>query len=96
MAEHVEEMHFNERIEFLKAVSSDAGCSGLCKMVGSALQQLGDGVQQHLQQGQLPAALTVRAVEACDVLRPGVCLQGMAECQLRRSRHSQAHAAEAV
>jgi hypothetical protein len=37
----------------------------LCTAAGAALQQLGQGLQQYMQQGQLPAALTERAVEAC-------------------------------
>jgi hypothetical protein len=39
--------------------------SHLCSGAGFALQQLAEGMQQYLQQGQLPAALTVHAVEAC-------------------------------
>jgi hypothetical protein len=33
--------------------------------VAAVLQQLGQGLQQYMQQGQLPAALTERAVDAC-------------------------------
>jgi hypothetical protein len=44
------------------------GSSLICDVLGTVLQQLAEGVQQYLQQGQLPAALTVQAVEACSAL----------------------------
>jgi hypothetical protein len=45
-----------------------SGSSPICGVLGPALQQLGDSIQQHLQTGQLPAVLTARAVDACAVL----------------------------
>jgi hypothetical protein len=40
----------------------------LCTAVAAALQQLAQGLQQYMQQGQLPAALTVHAVEGISAL----------------------------
>jgi hypothetical protein len=37
----------------------------LCTASGAVLQQLSQGLQQYMQQGQLPAGLTEQTVEAC-------------------------------
>jgi hypothetical protein len=68
MAEHVSEASFKDQKDLVATMAVYGDYSILCKLLGSTLQQLGDSVQQHLQQGQLPAALTVRAVEACHAL----------------------------
>jgi hypothetical protein len=49
-------------------VSNPPVLARLCNALGFCLQQLAEGVQQYLQQGQLPAALTVRAVQSCRAL----------------------------
>jgi hypothetical protein len=69
MEEHIQGAGLRAKREFFGSyVLQPAGYTELCNAVGSALQQLAQGVQQQLQQGQLPAALTQRAVEACCAL----------------------------
>jgi hypothetical protein len=64
MAEHVYRASPSEQQELLNGMSRLNGYSILCKVLGCALQQLAESVQRYLQQGQLPAALTERALSA--------------------------------
>jgi hypothetical protein len=68
MAEHGSGVQGSDKNMLVNSMVVCQGYSILCKVLGSALQQLAEGVQQYLQQEQLPAALTVRAVEACYAL----------------------------
>jgi hypothetical protein len=69
MAEHIQGAGVRPKREFFSSyMVQNGGYLELCTVVGAALQQLAQGVQQQLQQGQLPAALTQRAVEACCAL----------------------------
>jgi hypothetical protein len=63
MAEHVIQARRNVQKELFLCMTR--GYAVLCKVSTFALQQLAESVQQYLQQGQLPAALTERAFEAC-------------------------------
>jgi hypothetical protein len=65
MAEHVNSItDSNELKELMDAMLLHYNYLALCKTLAWALQQLAEGVQQYLQQGQLPAALTERALDA--------------------------------
>jgi hypothetical protein len=68
MAEHMASLAAHEQLELLDGLLATPALHTLYAVTGSALQQLGQGLQQYLQQGQLPAALTVYAVEACKAL----------------------------
>jgi hypothetical protein len=65
MAEHVRELNGRERGALYTFMTEAQGYRILCRVLGSALQQLAEGVQQYLQQGQLPAALTVHVLSTC-------------------------------
>jgi hypothetical protein len=69
MAEHIQGAGVRPKREFFCSyIVQSGGYLELCITVDSALQQLAQGLQQQLQHGQLPAALTQRAVEACCAL----------------------------
>jgi hypothetical protein len=70
MAEHVHEARQRDKQDIFENMTKNQaqGYAVLCRVLGCALQQLAEGVQQYLQQGQLPAALTERAVAACCAL----------------------------
>jgi hypothetical protein len=65
MAAHVRDLNENEKAVHYTFMTRCEVYRVLCRVLGSALQQLGDGVQQYLLQGQLPAALTVRVIGTC-------------------------------
>jgi hypothetical protein len=74
MAEHIASPQAEEASELLQLTcSARVVFRQLYAALGAALQQLAEGAQQYLQQGQLPAALTVRAVEACNALCLVLC-----------------------
>jgi hypothetical protein len=58
----------SEADELITGLTVLHGYTLLCSVLQFALQQLAEGVQQYLQQGQLPAALTERVLDACYAL----------------------------
>jgi hypothetical protein len=68
MAEHVHKALPSKTAEAADCMVSNDGYLMLCTVLGVALQQLAEGVRKFLQQGQLPAALTERATDACSAL----------------------------
>jgi hypothetical protein len=69
MAEHFRGASVRAQREFFSQYSAQfAARTDLCTAAGAALQQLAQGLSQYMQQGQLPATLTQRAVEACCAL----------------------------
>jgi hypothetical protein len=85
MAAHVLQLSSSKKMEFI-GPSILEGQSPLYTAVAAALQQLGQGLQQYMQQGQLPAALTERAVEACWALCS--LLRFLCSCLLDASNYS--------
>jgi hypothetical protein len=69
MAEHVWALPGDEQhIMLAGLLAKPSTMQELCSATSSVLQQLSEGVQQYLQQGQLPTALTANAVEGCNAL----------------------------
>jgi hypothetical protein len=70
MAQHMSRSLQADELDDLLAGLNEASSTlqQLYTVTGSVLQQLAQCLQQYLQQGQLPAALTAYAVEACNAL----------------------------
>jgi hypothetical protein len=64
MAEHADKGRLPDTRKLFDYITASTGYNSLCRVARVALQQLAEGVQQYLQQGQLPAVLTERALDA--------------------------------
>jgi hypothetical protein len=68
MAEHTVFLQREEQHILCAKLLNTAVLQHLYKVTSCVLQQVAQHLQQFMQQGQLPAALTVHAVEACNAL----------------------------